>query len=36
MSTYVRGETDIFAYLTAELNRRIMFIDGAMGTMIQV
>ena len=30
------GESDIFAYLNQELRRRIMVIDGAMGTMIQV
>ena len=33
---YVRGETDIFEYLTKTLQERIMIIDGAMGTMIQV
>lgn len=33
---YVRGESDIFEYLRGELSRRIMIIDGAMGTMIQV
>ena len=32
---YVRGETDIFAYLTSVLQKRIMILDGAMGTMIQ-
>ena len=32
---FVRGETDGRAWLTAELTRRIMMIDGAMGTMIQ-
>jgi 5-methyltetrahydrofolate--homocysteine methyltransferase len=30
------GETDLFEYLSHELKRRIMIIDGAMGTMIQV
>lgn len=35
-STYVRGESDIFEYLTSTLKERIMIIDGAMGTMIQV
>jgi hypothetical protein len=34
--TYRRGETDLFAYLRRELTQRIMIIDGAMGTMIQV
>lgn len=29
------GESDIFAYLTATLRKRIMMIDGAMGTEIQ-
>ncbi len=29
---YVRGETDIFAYLKGELSKRIMFIDGAAGS----
>jgi hypothetical protein len=33
---YVRGESDIFEYLTKTLKDRIMIIDGAMGTMIQV
>lgn len=30
------GETNLTEYLTAELQKRIMMIDGAMGTMIQV
>lgn len=33
--TYVRGTTDLEAYLRAQLRKRIMIIDGAMGTMIQ-
>jgi 5-methyltetrahydrofolate--homocysteine methyltransferase len=32
---FVRGVTDGRAWLSAELQRRIMMIDGAMGTMIQ-
>ena len=32
---YVRGETDIFDYLNAQLKKRILILDGAMGTMIQ-
>ena len=32
---FVRGETDGRAWLASELTRRIMMIDGAMGTMIQ-
>jgi len=28
--------TDLDAYLRAQLRKRIMMIDGAMGTMIQV
>ncbi len=32
---YVRGESDIFAYLHSVLAKRIMILDGAMGTMIQ-
>lgn len=34
-SVYVRGESDIFAWLENALSERIMVIDGAMGTMIQ-
>lgn len=30
------GKSDIYAYLNATLKQRIMVIDGAMGTMIQV
>ncbi|KAA0158901.1 hypothetical protein FNF28_06041 [Cafeteria roenbergensis] len=33
---FVRGETDLFDYLNHMLKKRIMIIDGAMGTMIQV
>ena len=29
------AEVDVFAYLERTLQRRIMFLDGAMGTMIQ-
>jgi hypothetical protein len=36
MSREFPGGVDIFAYLRGELSRRIMIIDGAMGTMIQV
>ena len=32
---YVRGESDIFEYLNAQLKKRILILDGAMGTMIQ-
>ena len=32
---YVRGETDIFEYLNSQLKKRILILDGAMGTMIQ-
>mgnify|MGYP006077793277 FL=1 len=32
---YTRGETDIFDYLNAQLKKRILILDGAMGTMIQ-
>ncbi|KAA0150236.1 hypothetical protein FNF28_07279 [Cafeteria roenbergensis] len=32
---FVRGETDLFDYLNHMLKKRIMIIDGAMGTMIQ-
>ncbi|TMW57200.1 hypothetical protein Poli38472_003125 [Pythium oligandrum] len=32
---FVRGETDIFAYLTALMKQRILIFDGGMGTMIQ-
>lgn len=32
---FVRGETDIFAYLTAFMKQRILIFDGGMGTMIQ-
>ena len=32
---FVRGETDLAEYLTAECAKRIMMLDGAMGTMIQ-
>ncbi|KNC50240.1 methionine synthase [Thecamonas trahens ATCC 50062] len=32
---YVRGETDLAEYLTAQLKKRIMILDGAMGTMVQ-
>jgi methionine synthase I (cobalamin-dependent) len=34
--SFDRATGDIFAYLRSELSRRIMIIDGAMGTMIQV
>ena len=33
--SYKRGESDIFAYLHETMQKRIMIIDGAMGTMIQ-
>lgn len=33
---YERGKTDIFEYLNATLTRRVMVLDGAMGTLIQV
>ncbi|EEY61495.1 methionine synthase [Phytophthora infestans T30-4] len=33
---FVRGETDIFAYLTALMKQRTLIFDGGMGTMIQV
>ncbi|RLN58999.1 hypothetical protein BBJ29_005476 [Phytophthora kernoviae] len=32
---YIRGETDIFAYLTALMKQRVLIFDGGMGTMIQ-
>ncbi|KAF0698771.1 Aste57867_10629 [Aphanomyces stellatus] len=32
---YVRGETDLFEYLTALMSTKIMIFDGGMGTMIQ-
>ncbi|OQR99105.1 5-methyltretrahydrofolate-homocysteine s-methyltransferase [Achlya hypogyna] len=32
---YVRGETDLFEYLTALMSTRILIFDGGMGTMIQ-
>lgn len=32
---FVRGETDIFAYLTALMKQRTLIFDGGMGTMIQ-
>ena len=32
---YIRGTTDLNAYLEAALQTRIMMIDGAMGTMVQ-
>lgn len=32
---FVRGETDIFAYLAALMKQRTMIFDGGMGTMIQ-
>ena len=35
MASFVRGVTDLNAYLESELQRRIMMIDGAMGTMVQ-
>jgi methionine synthase I (cobalamin-dependent) len=33
---FVRGETDVEQYLRFTMRERIMFIDGAMGTMVQV
>lgn len=35
VDTYVRGTTDLEAYLRSQLSKRILIIDGAMGTMIQ-
>lgn len=35
-SRYLKGEIDIFQYLRETLNTRIMYFDGAMGSMIQV
>ncbi|RHY94053.1 hypothetical protein DYB35_001508 [Aphanomyces astaci] len=32
---YVRGETDLFEYLTALMSTKILIFDGGMGTMIQ-
>ncbi|DAZ94997.1 TPA: hypothetical protein N0F65_000629 [Lagenidium giganteum] len=32
---FVRGETDLFAYLTAFMKQKILIFDGGMGTMIQ-
>lgn len=32
---FVRGETDLFAYLTALMKQRTLIFDGGMGTMIQ-
>ncbi|KAL4108471.1 hypothetical protein PRIC1_000186 [Phytophthora ramorum] len=32
---FVRGETDLFAYLTALMKQRTFIFDGGMGTMIQ-
>jgi len=34
-AAYVRGKTDIYEYLHSVLEKRIMILDGAMGTMIQ-
>ena len=32
---FVKGEHDIFSYLNATLSKRILILDGAMGTMVQ-
>ena len=33
--TFTKGKHDIFSYLNKTLEKRIMILDGAMGTMIQ-
>jgi methionine synthase I (cobalamin-dependent) len=33
---FIRGETDLEEYLSSVLRRRILVLDGAMGSMIQV
>ena len=34
-AAFTRGSSDIFAYLNEQLAKRILILDGAMGTMIQ-